>query len=163
MVCQNLKMFWFPWNSMFQITVCETTTWYRVFPNLATYKLFVYSKKFRPPRWLSRWKNSGKHLLFWVSYICKPCKFRQPTTFYFLHFWSWTHFWYFKDMFLFFLWPKIVIGLKDKCLGLLSKMESTETIYQQLCDKYMKKIPLCHFCVGVYYLGTDRKVSFCGI
>ena len=69
----------------------------------------------------------------------------------------------FKDMFSFFLTPKIVIGLEDKCLGLLSKMESTKTIYQQLCDKYMKKIPICHFCVGVYYLGTDRKVIFCGI
>ena len=63
-------------------------------------------------------------------------------------------------MFSFFLTPKIVIGLEDKCLGLLSKMESTKTIYHQLCDKYMKKIPICHFCVGVYYLGDGPEGHF---
>jgi hypothetical protein len=33
-------------------------------------------------------------------------------------------------MFSFFLTTKIVIGLEDKCLGLLSKMESTKSMRQ---------------------------------
>ena len=48
-----------------------------------------------------------------------------------------------------------MIGLEDKCLVLLSKMESTKSMRQ-----IYEKIPICHFCVGVYYLGDGPEGHF---